>query len=120
MTKKTFCPQCSSKKMKIHNHNPSLNIWKCSKCGYQGPVAVEDGSIEKNINEARKMEKLSRKLSKPKVLEPSNTRCFRHRQLSKSLILTPQKLCFCGLCFRMRETELKKNATHFTSCNLNR
>ena len=60
MTKITFCPRCGSNKMKIHN--PSLNIWECSKCGYQGSVAVEDGNIEKKIKEAKKMEKLSKKL----------------------------------------------------------
>jgi hypothetical protein len=43
--------------MKIHN--PSLSIWKCSKCRYQGPVAVKDGNIEKKIKETRKMERLS-------------------------------------------------------------
>lgn len=57
MTKTSSCPRCGSKKMKIHN--PYLSIWKCEKCGYQGPVAVEDGNIEKKIREAKKMERLS-------------------------------------------------------------
>ena len=67
MAKTTSCPKCGSKKMKIHN--PQISVWKCSKCGYQGSVAIEDGNIEKNIKEAKKMEKLSKKLSKPKVFE---------------------------------------------------
>ena len=57
MTKTSSCPKCGSKKMKIHN--PSLSIWECSKCGYQGPVAVKDGNIEKKIKETRKMERIS-------------------------------------------------------------
>jgi ribosomal protein S27AE len=61
MTKTTSCPQCGSKKMKMHN--PQTSIWKCGKCGYQGSVTIEDGNLEKNIKDARKMDKLSRKLS---------------------------------------------------------
>jgi len=60
MTKTSSCPKCGSKKMKMHN--PQLNIWECAKCGYRGPVAVEDGNIEKNIRDAKKMDKLSKKL----------------------------------------------------------
>lgn len=60
MAKKNFCPKCGSKKMKIHT--PQTSIWECAKCGYIGSVAVEDGNIEKNIREAKKMDKLSKKL----------------------------------------------------------
>jgi ribosomal protein L37AE/L43A len=60
MAKKTFCPRCGSKKMK--RQDPQMTLWECAKCGYIGSVAVEDGNIEKNISEAKKMDKLSRKL----------------------------------------------------------
>jgi ribosomal protein L37AE/L43A len=42
---------------------PQTGIWKCQKCGYQGSVVIEDGNIEKQLKETRKMEKLNRKLS---------------------------------------------------------
>lgn len=62
MSKKVYCPKCGSKKMKLHV--PQTSIWKCPKCGYQGPVFIEDGNMEKQIREAKKMEKLSKKLLK--------------------------------------------------------
>jgi ribosomal protein L37AE/L43A len=60
MTKTNSCPQCGSKKMKILI--PQTGIWKCQKCGYEGSVVIEDGNLEKQIKETRKMEKLSKKL----------------------------------------------------------
>jgi ribosomal protein L37AE/L43A len=61
MSKINSCPRCGSKKMKILI--PQTGIWKCQKCGYQGSVVIEDGNIEKQLKETRKMEKLNRKLS---------------------------------------------------------
>lgn len=60
MSKKTSCPNCGSNKMVLHV--PQTSIWKCQKCGYIGPIFIEDGNIEKQLKEARKMEKLSKKL----------------------------------------------------------
>jgi ribosomal protein L37AE/L43A len=61
MAKKNFCPRCGSNKMKWKD--PQMGLWECRKCGYRGSVVVEDGNIEKNIKESRKMDKLSKKLS---------------------------------------------------------
>ncbi len=60
MSKNVSCPNCGSNRMKMHN--PQLSIWECSKCGYQGPVTIEDGNLNKQIKENKKMEKLRRKL----------------------------------------------------------
>lgn len=60
MTKTVSCPNCGSNRMKMHN--PQLSIWQCAKCGYQGPVVVEDGNLNKQIKENKKMEKLRKKL----------------------------------------------------------
>ena len=60
MSKKVYCPNCSSKKMILHV--PQTSIWKCQKCGYTGPVFIEDGNLEKHFKETKKMEKLSKKL----------------------------------------------------------
>lgn len=54
------CPRCGSKMMKIHN--PYAPQWECRKCGYTGSVVIEDGNIEKQLKEAKKMEKLNKKL----------------------------------------------------------
>ncbi len=64
MTKKTFCPRCGSKKIKYEQIYEGSGTWKCQHCGYEGSVVLEDGNIEKNIIEAKKMEKLSKKLSR--------------------------------------------------------
>lgn len=45
-------------------HVPQTSIWKCQKCGYIGAVFIKDGNIEKQLKEARKMDKLSKKLIK--------------------------------------------------------
>lgn len=60
MGKTPSCPKCGSKMMKIHN--PQAPVWECRKCGYTGSVVIEDGNIEKQIKEAKKMDKLSKKL----------------------------------------------------------
>ncbi len=60
MTRRTFCPHCGSHKIK--NEEPNEGIWRCQHCGYQGSIVIEDGNLEKQMNEAKKMEKLSKKL----------------------------------------------------------
>lgn len=60
MGKTPSCPRCGSKMMKIHI--PQAPVWECSKCGYSGSVVIEDGNIEKQLNEAKKLDKLSKKL----------------------------------------------------------
>lgn len=60
MSKKVRCPKCGSKKMTLHI--PQTSIWKCANCGYTGAVFIEDGNLEKQLKETRKMEKLSKKL----------------------------------------------------------
>ena len=40
--------------------------WICKKCGYRGTISVEDGNLEKQIKELKKMEKLNRKLLRPR------------------------------------------------------
>ena len=60
MGKKTSCPRCGSKKIKILV--PQTGIWTCQKCGYQGGVVIEDGNLEKQIKSMKKMDKLSKKL----------------------------------------------------------
>lgn len=54
------CPECNSKKYKLFI--PDSGTWKCENCGYQGSIVVEDGNLEKQMKEARKMQKLSKKL----------------------------------------------------------
>jgi hypothetical protein len=62
MSKVNSCPQCGSKKIKLKvPQNPST--WKSENCVYQGLVIIEDGNLEKQIKEARKMEKLNKKLA---------------------------------------------------------
>jgi len=60
MVKKTHCPQCGSGNIKWID--PQMSMWRCSKCGYRGSVVLEDGNLEKQVKEARKMKKLSKKL----------------------------------------------------------
>lgn len=64
MSKKTHCPKCGSKMVDMDVSGYSATIWKCKKCGYSGPVVVEDGNIEKQLKEARKIEKLRNKIYK--------------------------------------------------------
>jgi len=47
------CPECNSKKYKLFI--PDSGTWKCENCGYQGSIVVEDGNLEKQMKEARKM-----------------------------------------------------------------
>jgi hypothetical protein len=62
MSKVKSCPQCGSKKYKLHI--PQTSAWKCEMCGYQGSVVIEDGNLEKQLKESKKMEKLQKKLLK--------------------------------------------------------
>ena len=60
MAKANVCPQCGSRKFKLRI--PETSLWKCEKCGYQGTIVIEDGNLEKKVKEARKMDKLQKKL----------------------------------------------------------
>ena len=67
MSKTISCPNCGSpKKIKIYNPKTPVweSSWKCSKCGYQGSVVIEDGNLEKQIKDLKKMDKLTKKLLK--------------------------------------------------------
>lgn len=61
MAKKTFCPHCKSNKIKYED--PQLSIWKCRNCGYEGSIVIENGNVDKNVKNARKMDKLTKRLS---------------------------------------------------------
>lgn len=62
MTKITSCPNCGSKRIKYEYIYEGSGTWKCHKCGYTGSIVIEDGNLEKQLKEAKKMEKLERKL----------------------------------------------------------
>lgn len=64
MTKINSCPRCGSKKYKLQI--PQTSQWKCESCGYQGPVVIEDGNLEKHVREAKKMDKLQKKMLRGK------------------------------------------------------
>jgi transposase-like protein len=61
------CPRCGSKKF-VKIYNPKVPVWetswKCSKCGYEGVVEIEDVNLEKQVKNLKKMDKLSKKLMK--------------------------------------------------------
>ena len=65
MGKIKLCPKCGSKRIKILV--PQTGIWICMKCGYQGGVLIEDSKMERQINDAKKMDKLSKKLMKGRL-----------------------------------------------------
>ena len=71
--KNDFVSCCGSpKKVKIYDPKTPVweSSWKCSKCGYQGYVVIED--LEKQIKDLRKMDKLSKKfLKRIKIYLPS-------------------------------------------------
>lgn len=60
MSKTMTCPQCGSRKYKLHI--PQTSLWKCENCGYQGSVVIEDGNLEKKLKESKKMEKIQKKM----------------------------------------------------------
>ncbi|MDG3547718.1 hypothetical protein [Methanobacterium formicicum] len=60
MVKSNVCPQCGSRKYKLRI--PETSLWKCENCGYTGSVVIEDGNLERKVKEARKMDKLQKKL----------------------------------------------------------
>ena len=64
MGKTKLCPKCGSKRIKIR---AQTGIWTCMKCGYQGGVLIEDSKMEKQINDAKKMDKLSKKLMRGRL-----------------------------------------------------
>ena len=42
--------------------DPNMSFWQCQKCGYRGSGVIEDGDLDKKVKEAKKMEKLQKKL----------------------------------------------------------
>jgi transposase-like protein len=65
MSKRVHCPQCGSVNM-IKNVPDTDLGWICKNCGYRGTISVEDGNLEKQMKELKKMEKLNRKLLRPR------------------------------------------------------
>ena len=61
MAKKNFCPRCGSKKIKWQD--PQMGLWDCKIVDIVVYVIFEDGNIEKSIKNAKKMRKLTKKLS---------------------------------------------------------
>lgn len=64
MSKTKSCPECGSSKIKWDN--PEAGTWKCQKCGYAGSMVVEGPDL-KQLKEARKMEKLQKKLLRGRI-----------------------------------------------------
>jgi len=47
-----FCPQCGSTDIYYASGLPQIwSIWECRRCGYRGPVVVEDGELGKKLSE---------------------------------------------------------------------
>ncbi len=62
MVKSRSCPECGSNKIKWDN--PETGTWKCQNCGYQGSMVIENSNSNKQLKEAKKLEKLQKKLLK--------------------------------------------------------
>lgn len=62
MSKKVHCPRCGSKRMIFQNPYVSTTVWECKDCGYVSSISIEDGNLEKQLKETRKMEKISQNL----------------------------------------------------------
>ncbi|MCK9150892.1 hypothetical protein [Methanobacterium alcaliphilum] len=65
MVKINSCPKCGSNKIKWEN--PQLGTWKCLKCGYHGKIVIEKDNLDKQAKEAKKMEKLQKKIMRGRL-----------------------------------------------------
>ncbi len=53
-----FCPKCGSYDVFWAQGLPQLwSLWQCHRCGYQGPVILEDGKLAEKIEEKWKKRK---------------------------------------------------------------
>ena len=73
MAKVNSCPQCGSKKIKLHVPQ-NTSTWKCENCGYQGSVVIEDSNLEKQIKEAKKNRKTQQKACLETIIYPKKIR----------------------------------------------
>jgi Zn-finger protein len=48
--------------MFFQNPYASTTVWECKDCGYVSSISIEDGNLEKQLKETRKMEKISQNL----------------------------------------------------------
>jgi NMD protein affecting ribosome stability and mRNA decay len=57
--RRTFCSQCGSMDIYYASGLPQMwSIWECRRCGYRGPVVVEDGELGKKLREEWEKEHL--------------------------------------------------------------
>jgi len=54
-----FCPKCGSDQVFWAQGLPQLwSLWQCRKCGYRGPVILEDGEVaQKDLEKWKKQER---------------------------------------------------------------
>jgi ribosomal protein S27AE len=49
---KKFCPKCGSTDLFWASGLPQMwSIWDCRKCGYRGPIVLEDSELAKKLRE---------------------------------------------------------------------
>lgn len=47
-----FCPHCGSEDIFFASGLPKMwSIWECRRCGYRGPIVVEDGELGLRLRE---------------------------------------------------------------------
>lgn len=46
-----FCPKCGSTRLYYFVGFQAGQIFVCKKCGYQGPLVIEDGEMAEEIRE---------------------------------------------------------------------
>jgi predicted RNA-binding Zn-ribbon protein involved in translation (DUF1610 family) len=47
-----FCPKCGSTELFFASGLPQMwSIWDCRRCGYRGPIVLEDGGLAEKVRE---------------------------------------------------------------------